>query len=87
MCAACPLQIDWLGVGHPACFVPNGCLIEAPWLVHGGHGASITSRCGSPPRHHCWQVGRVGGGAGMLQLRVPSPRVIAVTIGKELRLG
>jgi hypothetical protein len=20
---------------------PNGCLIEAPWLVHGGHGASL----------------------------------------------
>jgi hypothetical protein len=34
---------------------PSGCLIEAPWLVHGGHGASIsghgasiTSRFDSP---------------------------------------
>jgi hypothetical protein len=29
---------------HAVLHLPNGCLIEAPWLVHGGHGGSITSR-------------------------------------------
>jgi hypothetical protein len=24
---------------------PNGCLIGAPWLVHGEHGASLSGRC------------------------------------------
>jgi hypothetical protein len=28
---------------------PNGCLIEAPWLVNGGHGASLRQPFGSPP--------------------------------------
>jgi hypothetical protein len=30
---------------------PNGCLIEAPWLVHGGHGASSRQPLGLPGRH------------------------------------
>jgi hypothetical protein len=30
---------------------PNGCLIEAPWLVHGGHGASLRHPFGSPAVH------------------------------------
>jgi hypothetical protein len=28
---------------------PNGCFIEAPWTVNGGHGASIRRPLGSPP--------------------------------------
>jgi hypothetical protein len=30
--------------------VPNGCITEAPWLLNGGHGASLRRSFGSPAR-------------------------------------
>jgi hypothetical protein len=40
------VEVVLRGVSETA---PNGCLIEAPWLVYGGHGASLTPPFGSPP--------------------------------------
>jgi hypothetical protein len=46
----------------------NGCVIEAPWLVHGGHGASLRQPLGSPDMRSaycrwrsCASDGSVGG--------------------------
>jgi hypothetical protein len=38
------------------CDVPNGRLNEAPWLGHGGHGASIGRSVGSPASAHARSV-------------------------------
>jgi|EP01047_Picozoa_sp_COSAG01_P012588 hypothetical protein len=44
-----PASMTSLG-GAPSadCSAPNGCLIEAPWMVNGGHGASLRQPFGSP---------------------------------------
>eukprot|EP01047_Picozoa_sp_COSAG01_P094230 COSAG01_NODE_25180_length_753_cov_0.863914_1_plen_111_part_00 len=41
----------WRSTVEPA--APNsGCLVEVPWLVHGGHGASSRQPLGSPLAPH-----------------------------------
>jgi hypothetical protein len=56
----------------------NSCLIEAPWLVNGGHGASLLTpilslrpallRPLAQPEHSPAQRGEQMGGTGSLQL-------------------
>ena len=35
---------------------PNGCLIEAPWLINGGHGASFKEEESPGSRERLWSA-------------------------------